>query len=284
MKKKIILVESTLKEDDAVFNLDETVIFPPGIWSATTASEQLEDEIKDWDITDKTDAFKAWIKQVEADIIKWKYNVRGMDISEFENEFLTEVLGFHPHGPEVHYNLADYGVELKFKKEINNTSGVIPPIPESPSQERRFHKHIVHQTMPPAILIGWSKLYIKRIASLLVVQLLMDGVAAETIIDSMDHLWLFEHIDTVENITKLMRKLSLEYKYSKNHKQFDKVKEIKDKLREMLADIEWEMICRHEYSSQKNIVRGSGLSQALLDWLDEGDLEINSFKIIGGDL
>ena len=281
---KFILDEAILREDDAVFDLENEVVFPRGVESNRPVEDILGSELKEWDITDKTDVLKAWLQRVEEDIVNQNYSISSIDLFAFEDEFITEVLGFHPFGPEVHYNLADFGVELKFKTGIDNTSGVFPPIPSSPSRERREKKHIIHKTMPKATLIGWSKLYIKRIASLLVNQLLMAGVHAEVINEAIDHLWLFEHIDSVENITKYLRKISLDYKFAKNHKEFDKVKAIKDQLTKLLDGTEWELVCCHEGGTQKNIVKGSGLSQSLLDWLEEPDLYINKFIITDSDI
>ena len=273
-----------LNEDDAIFTIDSPVIFPHGVESATSASEQLKNELSDWDITDKTDIFKSWVKKVEGEIVQAKFNISVIDIPEYEMEFITDVLGFHPHSSEVHYNLADFGIELKFKTGIDNTSDVIPPMLNSSSRDRKFNKHIVHVTMDPVILLGWSKLYIKKIARTIIEQLLMDGVSADTINNSIDHLWLFEHLDPADELKKQFRRMYLALKYARGHKDLPTAKNIKDKLSKWLNDVEWELVWRHEGDNQKIITKGIGLTQNLADIIAENDIEINSFKITDTDI
>ena len=93
----------------------------------------------------------------------------------------------------------------------------------------------------------------------------MDGVSAEAIIEAIDHLWLFEHISKIEDITKEIRKYSLEYKFARNWSKDDDLKQIKNKLAKLLDGMEWTMICRHDGDSQKSIITGKGLTQELLD-------------------
>lgn len=281
---KFTLSEAILREDDAVFDIEEEASFGRSLESSKPALAYLQAE--DWDITDKTDAFKTWIKHMEQEVIKENYQVTSTDIFAAADDFITEVLGFSLYGPEMEYGLAGYAIEMVFDKPIDNTSGVLPPIPYWDNRDKKLKKHIVHKTMNPTILVAWHSKYARQMGAFPVAQLLLDGVSADTIIGALKHVWLFEEKRSDLDLTKFLRKTYLDYLYAKNHKDFNTVKNIKEKLTKFLDDVRWELICRDEGSDLKNIIDGKGFNEnsPLFDWLDKPGFRIESFKVTDLDL
>ena len=119
-----------------------------------------------------------------------------------------------------------------------------------------------------------------------VAQLLLDGVPADTIIGALKHVWFLEEKRSELDLTKFLRKTYLDYLYAKNHKDFNTVKKIKEKLTKFLDDVSWELICRDEGSDIKNIINGKGFNESspLFDWLDKPGFRIDSFKVTDLDL
>ena len=276
-------MKKILTEDDVVFDCNkELAINPLFVSTAGPISKVLADEINDWDITDRTKEFKTWVKNVKDVIDAGSFSQ--VDFSDAYDDFIEYVLNLNKFGAEVHAELKDFGIELKLD-EIKYTSDVVPPNPNSKEIQNRTHKHIVHLSMDQVFLTAWKKDYIRAFTRAFIETFLLDAEAATLPIDDLINkirlFWVWEHVDSPEEVVKEIRKIYYDLMYARGHKDFTKAHEIKLKLSKMLAGVDWEMTWRYNGATQKVINRGTGLLDSLWDVLTENDIEICSFKLTG---